>query len=50
MELLKVREERLKKNDERIKSIKNIYESYGKKDDRPEKHYMSERKMPETDN
>lgn len=42
MELLKMRQDRLKKNDEKIKTIKSIYESYGKKmDDRPEKHYIS---------
>lgn len=47
MELLKMREERLKKNEERIKSIKGIYETYAKKVE--EKQYRSERKMPETD-
>ena len=57
MELVKVREERLKKNEERIKSIKNIYEHYGKKAEpkveepkKYEKRYRSEKKMPETDN
>lgn len=44
MEVLKMREERLKKNEERIKSIKSIYETYNKKLE--EKHYRSERKMP----
>lgn len=48
MEILKMREDRLKKNEERIKSIKSIYETYNKKLE--EKHYRSERKMPETDN
>jgi len=47
MEVLKMREERLKKNEERIKSIKSIYESYGKKGE--DKQYRSERKIPETD-
>jgi len=42
-----MREERLKKNEERIKSIKSIYESYGKKGE--DKQYRSERKIPETD-
>ena len=46
MELLKVREDRLKKNEERIKSIKSIYEKFGKANER---HYHSERKPPETD-
>ena len=31
MELIKMREDRLKKNEDRIKSIKSIYETYGKK-------------------
>ena len=39
-----MREERLKKNEERIKSIKSIYETYNKKLE--EKNYRSERKMP----
>lgn len=42
-----MREERLKKNEERIKSIKSIYETYSRKAE--EKHYRSERKLPETD-
>lgn len=42
-----MREERLKKNEERIKSIKGIYETYSRKLD--EKHYRSERKFAETD-
>ena len=57
MELVKVRQERLKKNEERIKSIKNIYEHYGKKVEprieepkKHERHYKSEKKLPETDN
>jgi hypothetical protein len=47
METLKMREERLRKNEERIKSIKSIYETYSRKAE--EKHYRSERKLPETD-
>jgi hypothetical protein len=50
MELLKMREERLKKNEERISSIKHIYESYahGKKkaEVKHDRHYRSEKKMP----
>jgi 3-dehydroquinate dehydratase len=43
MEILKVREDRLKKNEEKIKSIKNIYDHFGKKSEiRTERrHYQS---------
>lgn len=48
---MKMREDRLKKNEEKIKSIKNIYEHYGKKSElKTERHYRSEKKLPETDN
>lgn len=49
MELIKVREDRLKKNEERIKSIKNIYEKYNRGAERQERNYHSERKGVETD-
>ena len=45
MQKQKQREDRLKKNQERINSIKSIYEHYASK----KKGSMSERKIPETD-
>jgi hypothetical protein len=51
MELMKVREDRLKKNSEKMKNIKSIYETYQKKvEAKPERQYRSEKKLPETDN
>ncbi len=48
---MKVREDRLKKNSEKMKNIKSIYETYQKKvEAKPERQYRSEKKLPETDN